>query len=165
MLGRDQGKPRWLVIVPRDQRDLYESLRQGLKPDAPFHVILERRQGERRRSSGASPKGERRRANRRQQQPVGSFFVATIVRAEAMTRPSPLGAEPTIVNTACPACSAMLSFELPRFPQPPARLDAEVVHSGGVGGTQHYAEIQAFTVSGRPLLIGRVQTTRRDRPS
>lgn len=165
MVGPDQGTPRWLVIIPRDQRHLYESLRKGLKPDAPFHVILERRQGERRRSSGASAQGERRRAARRRQQPVGSFFVATIVRAEAMTQPSPLGAGPTIVNAACPACYAMLSFELPRFPQPPARLDAEVVHSGGVGGAQHYAEIQAFSVSGRPLLVGRIQTTRREGPS
>lgn len=162
MLGPDQGKPRWLVVIPRDQRELYESLRQGLKPDAPFRVILERRQGERRRSGAADPKAERRRSDRRQQRAVGSLFAATIVRAETTARASPVGGEAAIVHAACPACYAMLSFELPRFPQPPARLDAEVVHAGGGLGAVHYAEIQAFTVSGRPLLVGRVQATRRD---
>ncbi|MGH7267834.1 MAG: virginiamycin B lyase family protein [Candidatus Rokuibacteriota bacterium] len=51
----------------------------------------------------------------------------------------------------------MLGFEMPRFPTPPARLEAEVVHERGPSATQHYAEIRAFTVSGRPLLVQRVQ--------
>jgi hypothetical protein len=47
--------------------------------------------------------------------------------------------------------------ELTRFPKAPARLDAELVRTSG----QHYAEIQPFTVSGRPLLVRRVQAVRR----
>ncbi len=158
MVGPDQGGPRWLVVIPREQRELYERLRRSLQPDAPFHVILERRQGERRRGGGQTPGAERRRAARRQQQSVGAFFVATIVRADGLPQTWPAGRDPTIVTAACPACYAMLTFELPRFPKPPARLDAELVHTAG----QHYAEIQAFTVSGRPLLVQRVQAFRRE---
>jgi hypothetical protein len=34
-----------------------------------------------------------------------------------------------------------------------ARLEAEVVPERGPSAIQHYTEIQAFTISGRPLLV------------
>ncbi len=71
-------------------------------------------------------------------------------------------ADSTVVATACPACWVALSFEMPRFPKPPARLEAEVIHVGGLKAAQHYAEIQAFTISGRPLVVQRVQAVRAD---
>jgi len=161
MVGPDPGHPRWLVVIPHEQKELYERLRQSLKAGAPFHVILERRRSDRRRSGGQSRDADRRRADRRQQRPVGSFFMATIMRGDGLPPTGLAGGESTVVTAACPACFAMVTFELPRFPKPPARLDAELVHTSG----QHYAEIQAFTVSGRPLLVQRVQAFRRDSSS
>jgi hypothetical protein len=161
MVGPDPGQPRWLVVIPHEQKELYERLRRSLKAGAPFHVILERRRQDRRRSAGQSPDADRRRADRRQQRPVGSFFTATIMRGDGIPPAGLAGGESTVVTAACPACYAMVTFELPRFPKPPARLDAELVHTSG----QHYAEIQAFTVSGRPLLVQRVQALRRESSS
>jgi hypothetical protein len=161
MVGPDPGQPRWLVVIPHEQKELYERLRQSLKAGAPFHVILERRRGDRRRSGGRGPAADRRRSDRRQQHPVGALFTATIVRGDGLAPGGLAGGKSTVVTAACPACYAMVTFELPRFPKPPARLDAELVHTSG----QHYAEIQAFTVSGRPLLVQRVQAFRRQSSS
>ncbi len=155
---------RWLIVVPRAQRELFERLRQSLKADASFQVTLERRERDRRQGAGGASGAERRRADRRQPRPVGQVYVGAAAREAALALPSlaaALRGAPPMVTTACPACLVTLSFELPRFPRPPARLDADVVHVDGIGAPQHYAEIQAFTVSGRPLLVGRVQAFRR----
>jgi hypothetical protein len=157
-----QDPARWLIVIPQDQRELFERLRQSLPADAPFNVILDRRQGERPGADPSAPQTEPRRAERRQPQPVGLVYVRAIARAApAVPSPAVLRGEPSIVVTAaCPSCLQALSFELPRFPRPPARLDAEVVHVASGSAPQHFAEIQAYTVSGRPLLVGRVQVFR-----
>jgi hypothetical protein len=55
-----------------------------------------------------------------------------------------------------------LEFEMPRFPQPPARLEIQTIHTGDrASGVQHYVEIQAFSATGRPLLLQRNQAFRR----
>jgi hypothetical protein len=155
---------RWVIVVPRAERELYDRLRERLGGDASFRVLLERRQGDRRRAASDGRSGDRRRSDRRQQRPVGLVYLAAVSCPDVIfDLPAPATAAnrgPTLITAACPACAAMLSFELPRFPKPPARLDAEVLHVGGVGTPLHYAEIQAFTVSGRPLLIGRIQALR-----
>lgn len=60
----DQDLPRWLIVVRRDRRELYESLRRGFQEDGRVEVILDRRTGSRRTESrpGVS---ERRRSSRR----------------------------------------------------------------------------------------------------
>jgi hypothetical protein len=61
----------------------------------------------------------------------------------------------------CPGCGATLDVELPRFPQPPARIEIEVTHLETSGREEHYADIAAFSVSGRRLLSQRVPARRR----
>lgn len=56
--------PRWLIVVRRERRDLYESLRQGFASDPLVDVILDRRQADR-RATGASAETDRRRRQRR----------------------------------------------------------------------------------------------------
>ncbi len=158
-----QNPARWLIVIPRDQRELFERLRQSLPANAPFNVILDRREGARRGPGDATPGPEQREGERRQPQPVGLVYVRAIAREAPVlpSRAAPLRGEPSVIVTAaCPSCLEALSFELPRFPRPPARLDAEVVHVSSGSAPQHFAEIQAFTVSGRPLLVGRVQAFR-----
>lgn len=56
--------PQWLFIVRRDQEALYAHLRQAFAGSRVVQVILDRRQGDRRRQ--AQPVGEdRRRGDRR----------------------------------------------------------------------------------------------------
>jgi hypothetical protein len=161
--GSEPRGGRWLVVVPRSDLELYESLRRALKENAPFDVILERRQGERRRA-GQAQGLDRRRSDRRQRAPAGAVYLSGKPPGDAVGPPSSASgvvtAHAAVVDTACPACWVPLSFELPRFPKPPARLEAEVVHVGGPRASQHFAEIQAFTVSGRLLLVQRVQAVR-----
>jgi hypothetical protein len=151
---------RWLVVLQPNQRALYEVLRQSLKADSPVSVIYDRRFRERRRG-GVSARSDRRRTDRRQRRPSGWFYEAEIVRMVA-ERPSggaapgaPAASAPTLV--VCAECGTELEFELPRFPQPPARLETEPIHAG----LQHFVEIHAFTATGRPLLSQRNQAWRR----
>jgi hypothetical protein len=139
-------RPRWLIVVEREQRELYELLRTSLRPDAPFDVVLDRRQGD---APGDAPerKEDRRRGNGAERAPAGLLFLRVALAG-------PVGA--TTLTRPCPDCGLVPVFEMPRFPQPPARLEAEVVHAGPARD-QHYADIYAFTVSGRSLLVQRVR--------
>jgi hypothetical protein len=156
---------KWLIVVQPGQRDLYDVLRASLKEESPVAVIYERRIRERRRGSD-SPRGDRRRSDRRQRRPSGWLYECEVLRvaepaATADARPS---APPPAIrpSQSCPTCGIELEFEVPRFPQPPARLQIEAIHVGDRGtGAQHYVEIHAFTATGRPLLSQRNQAWRR----
>ncbi len=165
--GRDIATPRWILVVNEGQLELYELLRQSLTADSPVRLLLDRRKGDRRRGNGGPPVIERRRSERRRRQPIGWVYVEPIapLGPPAVAGATPRGTAlvpnaPEIVTAACPTCYAVLKFEMPRFPKPPARLDADVVHVGVGAQIQHYAEIQAFTISGRPLVVQRVQAIR-----
>jgi hypothetical protein len=60
--GADSG--RHLIVVSRDRLRLYEQLRRALSGTPTFQVVLDRRQGERRRGN-AGTATERRRRDRR----------------------------------------------------------------------------------------------------
>ncbi len=66
--GRDapasEVQGRYLVIVARDRRNLYEYLRSAFAHEPGVHVLQERRQAERRRRPKAQPV-DRRRTDRR----------------------------------------------------------------------------------------------------
>ncbi|MGH7391159.1 MAG: hypothetical protein ACREM3_17130 [Candidatus Rokuibacteriota bacterium] len=62
------ARAHWLVVVARDQRPLHEALVRRFAGDPGTRVVLDRRQGERRRRE-QSPERDRRRAERRR--PVG----------------------------------------------------------------------------------------------
>ncbi len=161
-------RPRWLVVVQPNQRDLYELLRQRLEGTA-VTVLLDRRQRERRRGS-AGQGMERRVGERRRRRSVAWLVPAgSPPPPQADARPSsPMAAAtdrrsaPTVGSQPCPTCAAFVELEMPRFPQTPARLEIEVGHVASAGRVaEHYAEIAAFTVSGRLLLSQRVPEKRR----
>ena len=75
--------PRFIYVVARDRRDLYESLRGEFAGQADVRVVVDRRRGERRRSARGSA-GDVRRLDRRQQadldaelRTVGSFITSS----------------------------------------------------------------------------------------
>ena len=59
--------PRWLLVVRRDRRDLYQNLLDAFHDVPRVVVILDRRDGERRRAETVPPQNapERRWRNRR----------------------------------------------------------------------------------------------------
>jgi hypothetical protein len=139
-------RPRWLIVVEREQRELYELLRKSLQPDAPFDVVLDRRQGDP-RGNAPERSQDRRRGAEGERAPIGLLFLRVSLAGPVVA---------TVLTRACPDCDLVPAFEMPRFPQPPARLEADVIHTGPARD-QHYADIYAFTVSGRSLLVQRVR--------
>jgi hypothetical protein len=149
---------RWLIVLQPNQRALYEALRQSLKEESPVTIIYDRRFRERRRG-GVSARSDRRRTDRRQRRPSGWFYEAEMVRIVAEPPSgeeapgSPPASSPRRTSVVCADCGTEIEFDMPRFPHPPARLETEPIHAG----LQHFVEIQAFTVTGRPLLSQRNQ--------
>jgi hypothetical protein len=148
------GSARWYLIVRPDQRELFE-------------VLNERLEG-----SGVEVLVDRRARGRRRGRPSALMSAATVPREGA--EPAPAAARPAAgqpapaprapsnaVTHRCPTCSEAVELELPRFPHPPARVEMEVAHATANGRDgQHYAEIAAFTVSGRLILSQRVPARR-----
>jgi len=59
---------RYLIIVARERRDLYEYLRRVFVREPGIEVVLERRTAERRTASGVRPLDRRRRERRNRSQ-------------------------------------------------------------------------------------------------
>ncbi len=75
---------RFLYIIARDRRDLYESLKENFAAQPDVAVVLDRRHRERRTVAVEPPKAELRRGDRRRQRELdrelrstGSFITAT----------------------------------------------------------------------------------------
>ncbi len=147
------GRPRWILVVGREApRPLYELLRERLEGSG-VAVVLDRRD----RRAGAAV-GERRIAERRRDRPLAVLAEPGGAPLGAVG-PAPDAASPPATEQ-CPRCGVSLEFDLPRFPQAPARLEMQVAHPDPRNGG-HYVEIAAFTVSGRLLLSQRVPARRR----
>lgn len=150
----DEVASHWVIVVHPGQRALYEALRQGLKEDGPVAVVYDRRRRER-RGGRLSSRVERRRVQRRRRGPDGSFYECEILK---IVRTAAAGGTPRPAPPqSCAECGLEVEFEMPPFPQPPARVVIETVHAGD----QHHVEIHAFTATGRPLLSQRNQAWRR----
>ena len=165
-MGTNGSSPRWLLVIKPEQRELFDLLRERLDGSG-LEVMLDRRRRERRRGS-LGPGMDRRQTDRRRQRPVAHVAVAA---APEDASHQPASTEPARVEAAppredalaqrCPTCAEAVELEMPRFPQPPARVEMEVGHLTGNGRDgHHYVEIAAFTVSGRLLLSQRVPARR-----
>ncbi|MGH7322650.1 MAG: hypothetical protein ACRELA_23935 [Candidatus Rokuibacteriota bacterium] len=64
-MNGEAESPRWLIIVRRDQLDLYRNLREAFAGVPRVAVILDRRQRER-RETGTPAKRDQRHRQRRQ---------------------------------------------------------------------------------------------------
>ena len=77
------GFPRFIYVVAKDRRDLYEALRAEFAWQSDVVIVLDRRREERRRA-GAGSSVDQRRTTRRQQaeldaelETVGYFVTAS----------------------------------------------------------------------------------------
>ena len=153
------GGPHWLVVVRRDRPEVHARLRRSFGRSPLVEVILDRRQAERRCASAAVSQDQRRVDRRQPPRPGDSGGRYRLIQerdgCHILETTRRIGAR-------CSECAADLEFELPRFAEPPTRLDVTVVHArNGAGGAQHSVETEAFTPSGRALLACRILARRR----
>jgi hypothetical protein len=160
-------RPRWLIVVQRTQRDLYDVLRERFESRG-IVVVVDRRRAERRRDAAARGV-ERRRTDRRQRRPIvwmcpaetSDLIAPDIGRLEFTAGPMPTSEGAGYATNTCPDCGITVEFEIPRFAEPPARLTVTVLHrTDPTFGVQHYVDVLAFTAAGRSQPTQRVQAQR-----
>jgi hypothetical protein len=139
---------QWVILIDRGQADLYETLQRAFREEPSIKIAWDRRQAS---SPGrAGGLADRRRSGR----PVAVCYVATGSPVADLPRTRPAGEAAGPGSLVCRVCGATCSYEVPTFPQAPARLDVSVTHGGPY---QHTVEIQAFTATGRLLLSHRAR--------
>jgi hypothetical protein len=153
--------PYWLVVVRQDRRELFAKLRRSFEETPIVEVIVDRRQGERRRDPASTP-AERRRAERRRPPVLREPTRADGYRLLQMADGFQVFQAESRVPIQCSDCGAALEFEMPRFTELPARIEVHVLHtSSHASASQHIVETQAFRTSGRPFLACRIVARRR----
>ena len=157
-----------MIVVPFDRSETYTTLRRNFARSPWVDVVVDRRRGERRQDESAGPAVERRRAKRRKtaEHDLGStpdplFRLAHEVDGcEVYESMAPESGR-------CPECGAAVSVELPRFVEPPVRLELLVQHEptpGERGPARHVVELQSFSPTGRVLLATRLAGRTRSEP-
>ena len=161
--GVTPERPRWVIVTRVDRPEVYPKL-QGSFAGSPWvEVVIDRRLGERRNGTSA-PARDRRLAGRRStdQDPAQTpaFRLAHWGNGfEAYEATGP-------VPGRCPKCGAMVSVELPRFPEPPVRLEITVVHEPvQPDRSRHVVELQSYSATGRVLLASRLFARTRIEPT
>jgi hypothetical protein len=163
-------RPRWVIVAEADRPETYPVLRSNFAGSAWVDVVVDRRQGERRQgerrqgSRGPLPTGDRRLAGRRgmdrdpaQLSPYRLAHQGNGFAVYEATAPVP---------GRCRECGAIVSVELPRFAEPPARLDLTVVHEPiQPDRARHVVDIQSFSATGRVVLASRLFVRTRTEPT
>lgn len=130
-------------------------LRRSFRASSWVEVVVDRRRGERRQGGGQASGVERRSVGRRgtDRDPVQHPAFRLAQRGDGAEIYEATGPE----SGRCPQCGALLSVEMPRFTEPPVRLDLTVVHETiAPNRTRHAIEVQSFSATGRVLLASRL---------
>jgi len=142
--------------VRTDRPELYPRLCRSFNGLlSRVEVVLDRRRGER-RGRRLQVAADRREGDRRAGSGNGTGAAAfrLAFRGDGFDVYEATG----LVPSGCVECGATVWFELPRFAEPPARLDLHVMHEFTQGSrAQHFVEVGAFTATGRPLLVTRTR--------
>lgn len=147
-------RPRWTIVARVDRAELYPTLARSFARSVWVAVVVDRRRGDRRRQQ-AEPEGDRRLAGRRRsdQDPaqIPAFRLAR--KGDGFEIFEATGPEPG----RCPVCGAMVSVDMPRFAEPPVRLELTVVHEPvPPDRARHVVELQSLSAAGRVLLATRL---------
>jgi hypothetical protein len=156
--GGDKGiapqRARWVVVVKVNRPEAFAALRRNFAQSAWVEVVIDRRRGDRRKAS-AGTSVERRLAGRRtaDRDPAQLPDFRRAHRAEDFE----VYEATTPLPGRCPECGAVLSVELPRFADPPVRLELAVVHETiAPDRVRHAVELQSLSPTGRVLLATRL---------
>jgi hypothetical protein len=152
------------VIVARvDRPEVSAMLRRSLGKFPWIEVVVDRRRGERRQGTGRASRVERRSVGRRgsDRDPAQHPAFRLAQRGDGAEIYEATGPE----SGRCPECGALLSVEMPRFTEPPVRLELTVVHETiPPNRTRHTVELQSFSATGRVLLASRLLARTRTEP-
>jgi hypothetical protein len=154
MMNVTPERSRWVLVVRVDRPEVVPALRRTFAKSAWVDVVVDRRRSERRQGA-AQEAGDQRLAGRRSadQHPAQTPPFRLAQRGdgfEAYEATAPVAAR-------CPACGAMVSVEMPRFAEPPVRLDLTVVHETiPPDRARHMVDLQSFSATGRVLLTSRM---------
>jgi hypothetical protein len=147
-------RPRWVIVAQVNRADdVYPALQRNFAGSAWVEVVLDRR-GLARRQGAVQPAEDRRLAGRRSadQDPAQTPAFRLANRGDGFEAYEATGPVPD----RCAACGAMVSVELPRFAEPPVRLDLTVVHETIADRARHMVELQSFSATGQLLLASRL---------
>lgn len=150
--GITPARARWVIVVPLDRPDTYAAFRSRYARSPWVDVVVDRRRGV---ETGVPPT-ERRTATRRRPSerapganPDPVFRLAHQIdgcEVYEFTGPE---------SGPCPTCAAAVSVELPRFVEPPVRIELTVGHEPAPAerdGARHVVELRSFSPTGRVLL-------------
>lgn len=149
----DARRARWIIVVQVTRPEVYTKLRRTFEGAPWVEVVVDRRRGERRRRSDL-PEAERRLVGRRREDDstrLPEYRLAYRGNGHDVYEATALA------GARCPECEQTVRFEMPRFVEPPARLDVTVVHETiQPKHARHLVELQSFTSTGRALLASRI---------
>ena len=138
-------------------------LSRSFGESAWVQVVVDRRRGERRQGGGRVPRVERRSVGRRgsDRDPAQRPAFRLAQHGDGAEVYEATGPE----SGRCPECGALLSVEMPRFTEPPVRLEMTVVHETiPPNRARHAVEVQSFSAAGRVLLASRLLARTRTDP-
>src|SRR5262245_5682597 len=127
------ARSRWVIVVPVDRADSYVGLRRRFGRSPWVDVVIDRRRGDRRQHQGNAPR-ERRTAKRERRTAQRGHVLSHDQTGEPLFRMAyqvdgcDVYEATTPETASCPECGAVVSFELPRFAEPPIRLELVVRH-------------------------------------
>jgi hypothetical protein len=159
--GITPARSRWVIVVPVGRADRYAALRRRFGRSPWVDVVMDRRRGEQPPHDLNGAMVERRTAPRRKTvkntpTPESHFRLAhQLEGCDVYESTSPESAR-------CPECDVLVSLELPRFAEPPVRLELVVRHEATEHGVRHVGDFQSLSATGRVLLstrlVGRVSS-------
>ena len=159
--GITPARSRWVIVVPVGRADRYAALRRRFGRSPWVDVVMDRRRGERSPHDVGGAVVERRAASRRKPvsnapTPAPRFRLAhQLEGCDVYEATSPESGR-------CPDCGVVVSLELPRFAEPPVRLELVLRHEPTAHGVRHVGECQSLSATGRVLLsmrlVGRVSS-------
>jgi hypothetical protein len=144
--GITPARSRWVIVVPVGRADQYAALRRRFGRSPWVDVVVDRRREER-------PQAVDRRTahhDKTNQSSAPAFRLAyDLDGCNAYEATSPEAGR-------CPDCGVLVSLELPRFAEPPVRLELMLRHERTAHGVRHVGEVHSLSASGRILLSTRL---------
>ena len=162
--GMTPERPRWVIVVRVERSEVFAALRRSFAGSDWVDLVVDRRRGERRQGRGSTPAAERRGGGRRSadRQPVRVPAFRLAHRGDGFEVYEATGSQ----SGRCPQCGTMVSVEMPRFTEPPVRLELTVVHETiPPDRARHVVEVQSFSATGRVLLATRLFAQNRAEPT
>ena len=157
--GATPARSRWVIVAPVDRPDTFAALRRRFARSPWVDVVVDRRRGERRQEGDGTPVERRTAKRRKAPEPDRAPAAQPAFRLAHQVDGCEVYESTAPELGACPDCGVTVSVELPRFVEPPVRLELVVRHEPAPAErdtARHVVELQSFSPTGRVLLATRL---------